>query len=865
MLPTPPKWLDTLLEFICADRFIDELQGDLHELFYRNLEEHGPQKAKWKYLWSVLFAVRIYRLPAISQFIPTTMWNLHFLLAFRYAKRHKVYSMANLIGLCLGLAATFYIGFFIKHELAYDNFHEHKTQLYRVLKTDPPTGQKSIQTSSQHGASLANEFSHIKLFRMGNDPVKIGKENPIMVDDFYWADSTLLEMFSFKLLKGSSEHILNSPNSIILTRSLSEQLFGDEDPVGKTTRVKVYDSDVDIDMEITGIIEDPPANSHIQFKALGSMANAEQMYERLVKHWGFNWLRTYVQISEEHISEVNKYLPAVIEKYGGEGLSERMGIELQPFDEVYLYSQSLGGNKLTGDIRQLYIFGTIGFLILLISIFNYINLSTAQAIRRAREVGIRKVVGSKKGNIMLQFLTESVLYSLLAGVIGAGLVSLLLPSLNQLLALELSFGLITVLDGLLVLGGLIGIGLVAGLFPAIKMSGFGFSALGAVQSHFRKENRGFLRHGLIGIQYVISLVLLTASLVIYLQYNYLKNYDLGFDREQLIHIPVEDRQLQEKIMLMKAQYLGLSDVKGATATGENLPAKMNNTWTFAWQGADPEQRTGIDIVSVDQDYFSLLGIEFVEGQNFLHGYEVDSARTFILNESAKSLTGKSSLAGELITVNGRERRVEGVVKNHHFTSLHSTIPPVGYAIFPPGIRVSADNLFLKVDTKYLSELLTSMEEIWNEFSPDPFEYNFVDEAFAQTYKAEQQFTALITAFTILGIGISILGLFGLMSFVIKHRMKEISIRKVLGAGTWHVLKVLSGRLLVVFATAFIIATPIAYYFLHDWLANYPYHIELSISMPLIAACCCIFVSGLVILYHIRQTFRLNPADILRTE
>ena len=528
-----------------------------------------------------------------------------------------------------------------------------------------------------------------------------------------------LRCLTLRYLVETSEYALNAPNSIVLTRSLSEQLFGKEDPVGKTTRVKVYDSNVDIDMKITAVVEDPPANSHIQFKALGSMANAEQMYASLVKQWGFNWLRTYVLISDKHLTEVEQYFPRIIEKYVGEGISERMGIELQPFNDIYLYSQDLGGNKLAGDIRQLYIFGTIGLLILLISIFNYINLSTAQAIQRAREVGIRKVVGSQNGNIMLQFLTESVLYSMIAGMMGIVCVISLLPILNNLLDLDLSLRLFTIWDSLMILGVLFSIGLLAGIFPAIKMAGFGFSALGAVNLHFSKENRGFLRHSLIGIQYVISLVLLTATLAIYLQYQYLQNYDVGFEREQLIHIPVEDRQLQAKIMLMKSQYLAIPDVIGATVTGENLPAAMNNTWDFSWQGADPNQKTGIDIVSVDQDYFSLLGITFVEGQNFLHNYEIDSARTFILNEQAKNLTGKANMSGEQVIIGGRDRRIEGVVKNHHFTSLHSTISPVGYAIFPPGNRVSADNIFLKIDTKYLPELLKAMESVWNEFSPGP--------------------------------------------------------------------------------------------------------------------------------------------------
>ncbi|MEL6836857.1 MAG: ABC transporter permease [Bacteroidota bacterium] len=865
MLPNPPKWANWFLRKTCTPKFLDELQGDLLELFYRELEELGAQRARRQFAVRALLSPRWYRLPHLSQFTPTVMYKTHFKVAMRHARRHRSTTFIQALGLTLGFTAILFIALFIKNESSYDHMHVHNDQLHRVLRVNPLTGEREQATSSQHGARLKEEFPFITVTRFGNDPVKMGEVRPILVDDFYWADSTFFELFSFEFLHGHPATCLDQVNSLVITESLSQQLFATDASVGRTLPVKIYDGDQELLMEVKAVVKDPPQHTHIRFQALGAMANAEDLYVNLVPQWGFSWLRTYIKVPAGRLAEIEASIPQFIRKHVSNDPPPSFGIGFQRFNDVYLHSQDINRNPYRGNIRYLQIFGAVGILILLISLMNYVNLSTARVVTRAKEVGIRKTLGSPQGSIIAQFIAESILFIFVSGLLALAVVSIALPSINRLLDLELTLRILQWGDALLFLLTLLLIGLLTGIIPALALARLPLFSEQQIATTLRPGQWSWTRKLFVGAQYLISMSLLAGTIVIYKQYLHLKNSDLGFNSEQLLHIAVDDRQLQGRLTVLKERIAQLPGVAQVAATGEDLPSALNNTWSFDWNGAPEDQSEAVAVVGVDQDYFAVMDLPFLSGRNFSQGFDVDSARTVILNEEAARLMGRADVVGETVTIGMRERKVQGVIKNHHFTSLHANISPMAYFIFPPGHRVSPDNLLIRLQTNKLSPLLIQLEGIWHEFSTDPFEHNFVDEAFAAAYKAEQRFSSLISGFTLVAVIISIVGLFGLINFVVELKLKEISIRRVLGANQLHLIHLLGRDFLLVFTGALALALPLSYYLIQLWLDNYSYQIDLNLLTLVPAVLACLIISLLIIYYHVQRSTKIDPSLVLAGE
>lgn len=861
----PPKWAMKFLEWTCSSTFLDELEGDLLELFDRDIERVGPKKARRRFARKVLLSPRWHRLPKVSNYHPVIMYKSHFKVAIRHALRHRSATFIQGLGLMLGLTAVFFIALYVKYESGYDHMHQNRDSLYRVLRQNPIDGTRGHATSSLHGATLKEEFPFINLARYGNDPVKMGEVKPLLVEDFYWADSSFFQLFTFDFIAGDPTSCLDEVNSLVITASLSRQLFGTTNSLGKTIPVKVYDGNQEFLMEVKGVVKDLPERTHVQFAALGPMENAEILYKQLLNQWGFSWLRTYIEVPEDRLAEVEDGIPRMLNRVMGDDRPASFGMDLQGFNDVYLHSQDIAANTFRGNIRNLKIFAAIGLLILLISLLNYVNLATARAVTRIKEVGVRKTLGALPAGIMGQFIVESVLFTLLGGVAAVCLVVGGLPYINNLLNLDLSIGVVTIWDGLLIFGSLVMLGIMTGILPALAMAKL--PTLGDTQAalNFKPGQGSWTRKAFIGIQYFVSVGLLVGAFAVYKQYQYLKNFDLGFDSSQLVHIPVDDRDMQQKLSLIKEKIKDLPGVLGVTTTGEDLPSDLNNTWDLNWNGSGRENPLPIDIVGVDQDYFELIGIDFKDGHNFRAGFNTDSARTVIFNEEARRYLGDQYQQGQEVHINGRNRKLIGVVENHHNITLHSKVVPIAYMIFPAGFRVSADNLLVKVNTDNVSSQLGQLEEVWKEFSGDPFSYNFVDEAFAQAYQAEQRFSTLVGIFTLIAIAISIVGLFGLVSFTVQRKLKEISIRRVLGATELQLTQLLGKDFLWVFIIALVFALPLAWYLTRKWLNNFAYSIDLNPIMLVAAVMICLTLSVIVIVYHLQRTTKINPSTILSSE
>ncbi|MEO0341641.1 MAG: ABC transporter permease, partial [Bacteroidota bacterium] len=383
-----PGWLQIFLDFTCDLDYQDELIGDLFELYEREEIKQGSRKAQKKFTRRALFSVRWYRIPAFQQIPFIMLFQNFYKVAIRHAVRHRSASSIHALGLILGLGAAFYIGLYLKNELYVDKMHENSAQLYRVLRVDSETGERGLPTSSKHGEKLKETFPFIKMARFGQDPVKIGDQQTLLIEDFYWADSSFFDLFTFEFIAGDPKTCLKEINSLVLTESKAMHLFQSTDIIGRTIKVKVYDSNQEFPMQIQGVVKDPSSHTHIQFSGLGSMANAEKMYAHLVPNWYFSWLRTYIQVPDQRIAEVEAGIPNMINTIFGDEIPKGFGIGLQAFEDIYLYSQDIAKSTLKGSIRNLKIFGAIGLLILLISLLNFINLATARSVTRAKEVGI---------------------------------------------------------------------------------------------------------------------------------------------------------------------------------------------------------------------------------------------------------------------------------------------------------------------------------------------------------------------------------------------------------------------------------------------------------------------------------------------
>ena len=497
----------------------------------------------------------------------------YFLISWRHSKRHKIFSLVNLFSLILGFTTCFYIALFIKNESSYDRFHANRNDLYRVLKYNSSSDNTSAGLSSRYGEMLMDEFPDLKICSFGNDPVKLREKDPKLIDGFFWTDSTFFDLFSFKIIYGSS-NALNNKNSIVLTKSLSETIYGDTNPVGELLLTKIYDGDVEVLMTVTAVLEDVPEKSHIQFKALGSMANAKELYSDLVQYWGFSWLRTYALIQSEYLPGIQNSMKQVLVKNRGEEFADQ-DVLFQPLKDVYLKSQHIQKNPMNGDIRNVEIFLVIGAMVLIIAVFNYINLGTARTITRTREVGLRKSIGANQSHVVSQFLTESILYCVVAAIISAGMVFASMDVVKNSLNLNLSMDVLQPYElGILFIGILL-IALVAGIYPAILMSRL---HLTKIRPGYTGNNSSITRKLLVIAQYSITIMLITVSLLIVRQYLFMKNYALGFEKENLINIPVNDRKVQGTISALKNDMLGLSGVISAATTGETIPGAMQNTW-----------------------------------------------------------------------------------------------------------------------------------------------------------------------------------------------------------------------------------------------------------------------------------------------
>jgi putative ABC transport system permease protein len=801
-------------------------------------------------------------------------------IAYRNLLRYKFISMINIAGLAIGFTCCLLIVAYIINELNYDRFNPKASQIYRVARSfHSDKGVVSLKLSSvapPFGPLLQNDFPDIKkmtrLLGMGNVSMKY--EDKIFNErGVYAADENFLEFFPAKVLKGDSRTALRDPGTIMLSDELAKKYFGDKDPVNQV--VRLYNQ---YNLKVTGVFEALPANSHIHPNILVAFNTLKdpQIYgeERLLTNWGNNAFRTYIMLPDGYPAEsLEKQFPAFINKhladsYGMPDASRLTTLSLQKLTDIHLHSHMDDEAEANGDIRRVYIFSAIALFILLIACINYMNLATARSVLRAKEIGIRKVSGAGKGELIFQFLTESVLITMVALVIAVMLTWFAFPLMNQLAGVELGIEqLMTPNVVLPVIFVPVLVGVVSGLYPALFMSSFqpiktlkGFLKVGSGNVSFRQV--------LVVAQFSISIILIISTGIVFQQLNYIQNASLGYDREQLIAMDL-DETMGNSYNSFREELLRNPGVQVVGRSSRIPTGRLLDSQGAGVIEGDSVSQSGADIkyVLADENFIPAYKIKLVAGRNFSKDFATDSA-AYILNETAAKNIGwenPKDAVGKSMIYGGSRGRVIGIVADFHFESMHQKIVPLLLGTSFNEIGNYSD-LSIRVTGNNIPATLQHIENTHKKFLPEiPYRYSFLDERFQSLYDSEARQGRIFAVFSALAIFIACLGLFGLSAFAITQRMKEIGVRKVLGASVQSIVGLLSKDFLKLVAVAAVIAFPIAWYVMNSWLQDFAYRVTIGwwifVSAGLIAA----IIAVVTIAFQAIKAALSNPVKSLRSE
>lgn len=794
------------------------------------------------------------------------MFKSYLKIAVRNIKKHKAHSFINITGLAIGICLFILIMIFVQNEFSYDKFNKNIDRIFKVVgrEGDQPSMAPAI---GKRIAETIPEAEKVVRFKLRHDYLVQhqppgNQENSVstIIRDFGWADSTIFDIFTLLFINGDPRTALQAPFSIVLTESIAERVFGNENPLGKTIRVNNSH-----DYHITGVIKDPK-NFHLSFDVLASFVTLGKTIDQSELDSYNSWnLATYVLLPENHNAIIVADKISVLFKEKIFELFNRdFYFKLQPLKELYFSSPA--GSEKHGNIQTVYTFIAIAIFVLLIACINFINLSTARASIRAKEVGIKKVVGSKKTSLIFQFLSESVLFSLFALLIAILLVYILLPTFNNLIQKELSFNpLQNTFFALILIVGVFLVGIVSGIYPAFYLSAFNPNAV--LKGEKTKGSGSLLfRRVLIIFQFAISIVLIIGTLTIFKQINFVKNKDLGFNKEHILNFDIHRNEtIRNNKQVFRERLLRSPNILSATYS-QGYPGRIYNWESFDFK----EKRIGGPIFTVEPEFFDLFGLNVVEGRTFSRNFKTDEFSTCVINEAAAKELGQESPVGKFLhnrSVNGssfpvNDIKIIGVVKDFHLQSLHEQIRPLIFGWNDPWLWMAS----VKISSNNIPETIEYIKNLWFEYSPEfPLEYHFFDETFNAQYKSEERFGKIFGYFAILGIFIACLGLFGLASFMAEQRTKEIGIRKVLGASVAKVVSILTQDFIKWVLIANVIAWPIAYLVMNKWLQNFAYKTNIGLVLFLCSAILVLLIALVTVSYQSIKAALANPVKSLKYE
>ncbi len=876
-----------LLDHVCSSVELEMMRGmNFMEAYHKVLHSFGHNTGLRQVQKSIL---------QTRNKPPEVMIRNYIILAIRNLKKHRFYSFINIAGLATGIAACLIIALFVIHELSYDRYNVNASRIFRINSEIKFAGNHVMVASvgAPMAEILTQNYPEVESYNRFKDwgPRYVrrnGSTDRFREPDVIWSDKSFFSIFTVNVLSGSPATALQEPNSIAISQTMAEKYFPGEDALGKSLIL-----DEDNDCKVTAVFEDIPVTSHFHFHFILSMAGLEEA--RSVNLLGGADLQTYLLLHQPGDREaLEKKFPEFIDKYIGPQMAGVLGADftmtkfrstgnmfeysLMPLTDIHLYSDLLGEFERNGSITYVFLFSTIGIFILVIACINFMNLSTARSSNRAKEVGIRKVLGSLRTHLVRQFLMEAFLLSVISFLLATGLAWIILPVFNDLAQIQISLPLNDLSFYGILLSASMVVGLLAGLYPSFFLSAF--KPINVLKGHITLGMKsGIIRSSLVVFQFVISIFLIIATLTIQKQLGYIQNKKLGFEKDQVLVVN-EASALGNKIESFKEDLCKNSFILSGTISSY-LP--VAGTWrsndTFWGEGTQPtpENMEGFVHVQkwkIDCDYIKTLGITLKTGRGFMPGSPADSTAV-ILNESAVKQFdfGDNPLGKTISHFNGENQdgsvdpkniktwTVIGVVEDFHFESFKQTIAPLGFFLSPSNANVS-----FRFEATNTQEVIKTIEKSWKELAPgQPFKYSFLNDDFGRMYSSEQRLGKMFAIFGGLAILIACLGLFGLSAFTAEQRTKEIGIRKVLGATVIGIVVLLSKEFGKLILFAFLLTLPLAWYAVHWWLGNYAYKVEIGFMVYVAAGALALIISWLTMGYQSIKAASANPASSLRSE
>jgi putative ABC transport system permease protein len=885
----PPRWATMLLRYLCAPHLLEEIEGDLEEEFDYQIGQVGVRRARLGYIRNVFGFMKPFAIKRKSShsipFYSMKMYKHYFIVGIRNLIRHRIFSAINISGLALGMICCLFVFLWVQDEKRVDNFHTTGEQLFTVYATFTTNGQKSggfatpdtmaaelkkaipdVEFATAYTTGYELPWGHPETFQVGEKLFKF--EGSRASEDFF-------KMFSYSLVAGDPGSALKDKSSLAISRKMAEMFFASpREAIGKSIR---YENR--IDFTIAAVFENLPDQSSLKFDFL---INWEMYQSGQVEQASWNTLTVVRLHPGANVKSVETKMQKLWESHIRQRAGYQVGIGLQRFGDRYLYGNFVNGKPDGGRIEYVRIFTGVAFFILVIACINFMNLATARSVKRAKEIGVRKVVGSSRSYLIGQFFGESLLISLLALAISLLFLQLLLPSFNAFTEKNLLSPVLQPSTWPALITLVLITGLIAGSYPALFLSslkpvnvlkGIVKSAGGAI----------WIRKGLAVFQFSLSIILVIAAIVVSQQTGYVQNAHLGYDRENLIYIRVEGELKQEnKYLAFKEQAsrmpgvamidrsseaphamgFGVADAIDWEGKNKEMTVGMNNQAAVQFENAVGSSSVVFYPSSVGYDFLTMMKLKVVEGRGFSRDYLTDSA-AFIINETAARQMGVKDPIGKWISAWDKKGHIIGIVKDFHMNSLHEPIKPV---LLDVKEDLNFGVIMVRTEAGKTKEALASLEKASKEFNPNyPFVYQFLNQEYGKLYKNEQVMSKLSNAFAILAILISSLGLLGLVMFSAEQRMKEIGIRKVLGATILNIFSLLSGDFVKLVLIAFAIAAPVAGYFMYEWLQQFTFKIDLAWWIFLFAGGTSLFIALVTISFQVIQSATTSPVKSLRSE
>jgi putative ABC transport system permease protein len=797
--------------------------------------------------------------------------------ALRNLWRYKGHSAINILGLAIGMACLILIMLYVKSELSYDRFHEHKQQIYllNIQTTNPQTGEQAKRAIGPY--RLADElavdfpdFEQIIRFAQERESIEVGDQT-FIEENLAYVDPEVFQAFTFPLVEGNPNHVLDEPYSVVITQEIATKYFGNSPAIGKMIRIQ------DHEFAVTGILNKIPDQSQFRYDILVSMNCAEQVFSRVVReNWGEGYVWTFVKVpkgksSSDFTDRLADFTAVKLEDWK----TFSPVIDMHPLTDLYLDSGTLAGFAPGGDRAYVIAFSFIAFFILIIACINFINLATARSSLRAKEVGLRKVAGAERSQLISQFLSESTLLSFICLIIAVILAKISLGYFNQLADRNITW---QILNDLPMLAGIIGItlfvGLAAGSYPALLISGF--NPVNILSGKFKGGFKGAgLRKVLVTFQFAASIFLIILTSVVYQQLDYCKTLNLGFNKDQLVLLSGTNLSLREKYDQFQTELLSSPYILNGAGSSRVPPGNLSSSFRTRPEGVPEDQQQGMQTVWTDYDFIETMGFELASGRSFSRDFPSDATAAFLINEAAvkeigwtnESAIGKTFGSSEIKDWEAgqwvdRDGKIIGVLKDFHFESLKQEIIPTVYFIAP----YMAWNYVVRIAAENPSASIQFIEEKWMKFNPEvPFNYTFVDERYQQLYADEERHGKIFAVFASLAISIACLGLIGLASFTAERRKKEVGIRKVLGASQTNLIVLLTKEFTLLVILAFLVASPFAWFIIHEWLQEFAYQVQMGVGVFLLSGLIALLIAWLTVAYQTGKAALTNPVKAIRYE